>query len=102
MGDNAGWIGGVPGQSKITPTWLCQPGGGSTCAGTTGAGTCSATDLQNSLQCPDSSCKAKNVRTFHMHPQMYLLCPESRSLFQLSATITIILPIKSLHVQPAS
>ncbi|CAL8466100.1 g5636 [Coccomyxa elongata] len=60
VGDNAGWIGGVPGQSKITPTWLCQPKGGSTCAADQGASTCSATDLQNSLQCPDNSCNAKD------------------------------------------
>lgn len=61
VGDNAGWIGGVPGQAKITPTWLCQPAGGSACAGDQGAATCSATDLQNSLSCPDSSCNAKDV-----------------------------------------
>jgi hypothetical protein len=62
-GDNAGWIGGVPGQSKIIPTWLCQPGSGTQCADAeTAAATCPADALQSSLQCPDSSCNAKDVR----------------------------------------
>lgn len=62
-GDNAGWIGGVPGQANITPTWLCQPGGGSPCSGPNAISTCPAPALQASLQCPDNSCNAKDVRT---------------------------------------
>ena len=60
-GDGAGWIGGVPGQTAITPSWLCQPGAGASCP-IEQVATCPAAALQASLQCPSASCHAQDVR----------------------------------------
>ena len=66
-GAGAGWIGGVPGQTSITPTWLCQPGATATCP-ITQVATCPATALQTSLECPAAGCNAKDVRALSAPP----------------------------------
>ena len=67
-GAGAGWIGGVPGQTSITPSWLCQPGAGAACP-IDQVATCPATALQTSLECPSASCHALDVRPF-IYPYM--------------------------------
>lgn len=50
----------MPGQTSITPTWLCQPGATATCP-ITQVATCPTTALQTSLECPAAGCNAKDV-----------------------------------------
>jgi hypothetical protein len=74
-GDGAGWIGGVPGQTAITPSWLCQPGAGASCP-IDQVATCPAAALQASLQCPSASCHAQDVRHLLCYPyDIFPACP---------------------------
>eukprot|EP00884_Botryococcus_braunii_P017464 jgi/Botrbrau1/4400/Bobra.105_2s0043.1 len=57
----AGWIGGVPGQQQVIPTWKCQPAGPQ--CPPDQVDSCPAAALQASLRCPDDSCAIQQTNT---------------------------------------